>query len=497
MNKKTVIQNLIVATLTQLITLILGMILPRLILIAWGSEYNGLLSSVTNILRYLSLLEAGFNTATLQALYKSVGQDDQEQTSIVIRTSQHYYQRISVIYALMVLVISVGYPLIVKSEIPYWETFIIIVLQGAVGVINFVFRAAHQQLLNAEGKYYVISLITLLTTVLTYAAKILSIGYFNSVVIMQVMSVLVIIVQVTIYAIYFNRRYKWLDKNARIDESLLENRKYYFTQQIAGLIFNSTDTFVLSIFCGLKVASVYATYNLVYTALAQIISLIRGSTSFVLGQSFHKDETFFKRVYDAYSAMQSMIGGVMASISMVLIINFIQLYTEGINDVNYVDFIAALLFSFNLMLECSRGASLASANIAGKAPDTTWRYILEAAINLISSLILVNFVGMKGVLLGTSIAGLYRTTDSIIYTNIHVLNRSSIHEFKNVLVDFVLFFGIVYMSHNVISINATSYIQLVGYAVVTGIIVLAVYGLTFIVLNKNVTKDLIQAIKQK
>lgn len=497
MNKKTVIQNLIVATLTQLITLILGMILPRLILIAWGSEYNGLLSSVTNILRYLSLLEAGFNTATLQALYKSVGQDDQEQTSIVIRTSQHYYQRISVIYALMVLVISVGYPLIVKSEIPYWETFIIIVLQGAVGVINFAFRAAHQQLLNAEGKYYVISLITLLTTVLTYAAKLLSIGYFNSVVIMQVMSVLVIIVQVTIYAIYFNRRYKWLDKNARIDESLLENRKYYFTQQIAGLIFNSTDTFVLSIFCGLKVASVYATYNLVYTALAQIISLIRGSTSFVLGQSFHKDETFFKRVYDAYSAMQSMIGGVMASISMVLIINFIQLYTEGINDVNYVDFIAALLFSFNLMLECSRGASLASANIAGKAPDTTWRYILEAAINLISSLILVNFVGMKGVLLGTSIAGLYRTTDSIIYTNIHVLNRSSIHEFKNVLVDFVLFFGIVYMSHNVISINATSYIQLVGYAVVTGIIVLAVYGLTFIVLNKNVTKDLIQAIKQK
>lgn len=497
MKKKTVIENLIVSTLTQLITLILGMILPRLILLAWGSEYNGLLSSVTNILRYLSLLEAGFNTATLQALYKSVGQDDREQTSIVIRTSQHYYHRISVVYALMVLLISIGYPLIVKSEIPFWETFTIIILQGAVGVINFAFRAAYQQLLNAEGKYYVISLITLLTTVLTYAAKILSIGYFNSVVIMQIMSVLVIIVQVTIYAIYFNRRYTWIDKDARIDESLLENRKYYFTQQVAGLIFNSTDTFVLSVFCGLKVASVYATYNLVYTALAQIISLIRGSTSFVLGQSFHKDESFFKRVYDAYSAMQSMIGGIMASISMVLIINFIQLYTQDINDVNYIDFVAAFLFSFNLMLECSRGASLASANIAGKAPDTTWRYILEAAINLISSLILVQFVGMKGVLLGTAIAGLYRTTDSIIYTNIHVLNRSSLYEFKNVLIDFALFFGIVYVSHNLFSINAVTYIQLFGYAIITGIIVTAVYGISFIVLNKNVTRDLIQAIKHE
>lgn len=86
-------------------------------------------------------------------------------------------------------------------------------------------------------------------------------------------------------------------------------------------------------------------------------------------------------------------------ISMVLIINFVKLYTQSITDINYIDFIAALIFSFNLMLECSRGASLASANIAGKAPDTTWRYILEAAINLVSSLILVNFIGMKPFLL--------------------------------------------------------------------------------------------------
>ena len=78
---------------------------------------------------------------------------------------------------------------------------------------------------------------------------------------------------------------------------------------------DDTDTFVLSVFCGLKVASVYATYNLVYTALAQIISLIRGSTSFVLGQSFHKDKTFFEKVYNAYSAMQSMIGDFLLLIS--------------------------------------------------------------------------------------------------------------------------------------------------------------------------------------
>lgn len=483
--------------ITQLITLILGLVLPRLILVTWGSEYNGLLSSVTNILRYLTLLEAGFNTATLQALYKTVAENDKEQTSVVVRTSQHYYHKISFVYATIVLLIAIIYPIVVNSTISYWEMFWIIVLQGIVGVINFAFRASYQQLLNAEGKYYVISLITLMTTVLTYGAKIIAVKVFNNVITMQIMSVLVILLQILVYAIYFSKRYYWINKKAKCNESLLENRKYYFTQQIAGLIFNSTDTFILSIFCGLKVASVYAVYNLVYTALAQVISLIRGSTSFVLGQSYHKDKVLFQKVYDSYSAMQSMVGGVMASISIVLIINFVKVYTKGITDIDYVDFIAAFLFSFNLMLECSRGASLASANIAGKAPETTWRYILEAAINLISSLVLVRFIGMKGVLLGTSLAGLYRTTDSILYTNRHVLQRSSIGEFKNVWIDFLIYFSIAFMSAKVLKINATSYVQLLGIAVVTGVIIVLLYLITFIIFNRKEAANLIIALKKR
>lgn len=496
MQKKDVVINLVVSAVTQIITLALGLFLPRLILLAWGSEYNGLLSSVTNIMSYLALLEAGLNTAMLQALYKTVGQNDREQTSIVVRTAQCYYYKISIVYAAMVVGIAFLYPLIVETAISYWEIVAIIVLQGLVGVINFAFRAAYQQLLNAEGKYYVISLITFLTTVLTYTAKIAAIKIFDSVIIMQVMSVFVIVIQVAIYAVYFSQHYKWINKNTQCDESLIENRKYYFTQQIAGLIFNSTDTIVLSIFCGLKVASVYAVYNLVYIALAQVISLIRGSTNFVLGQSFHKDSKLFTKVYDAYSSMQSMTGGIMASISIVLVINFIKIYTNGVTDINYIDYAAAFLFSLNLMLECSRGASLASANIAGKAPETTWRYIMEAAINLVSSLILVNFIGMKGVLLGTTLAGLYRTTDSIYYTNRYVLNRSPFGEFKNVGIDFLIYFLVAFASFSIISLNTTSYLTWVYYAILTGISVVFLYGCAFILLNKKEARVLFDALKR-
>ena len=174
-NEKTVITNLIISSGTQLIILALGLVLPRIILTSWGSEYNGLINSVTTIMRYLSLLEAGINTSTLQALYKSIGENDRHQTSVIIRSAKQYYHNVSVIYTALVLLISFAYPLFLKTTINYWEIFFVFVLQGLTGVISFAFRAAYQQLLNAEGKYYVISLVTLFTNICTFAAKIVSI----------------------------------------------------------------------------------------------------------------------------------------------------------------------------------------------------------------------------------------------------------------------------------------------------------------------------------
>lgn len=110
---------------------------------------------------------------------------------------------------------------------------------------------------------------------------------------------------------------------------------------------------------------------------------------------------------------------------------------------------------------------------------------------------MVNFIGMKGVLLGTAIAGMYRTTDSIIYTNNHVLSRSSKYEFKNVIVDFLLFFVIVYVSHNIIIFNATNYLELICYAIIVGIVVTMVYGVVFILLNRTEMRDVIEILRKK
>lgn len=64
--------NILTSVLGQVITIVLGVVIPRLVLVNLGSENNGLLSSITQVLGYASLLEAGVGLASLQALYLSL-----------------------------------------------------------------------------------------------------------------------------------------------------------------------------------------------------------------------------------------------------------------------------------------------------------------------------------------------------------------------------------------------------------------------------------------
>ena len=79
--KKRGFYNLIFGFLGQFITIAFGILLPRLVLVGYGSEVNGLLNSVNQIFAYFTLLEAGIGGVTLQSLYKTVGKQDPEETN--------------------------------------------------------------------------------------------------------------------------------------------------------------------------------------------------------------------------------------------------------------------------------------------------------------------------------------------------------------------------------------------------------------------------------
>ena len=71
-NNKTIVFNIITSISVQVVTIVCGFILPKVILNTFGSEVNGLVSSLTQVLSYINLLEGGISGVIQAALYKPI-----------------------------------------------------------------------------------------------------------------------------------------------------------------------------------------------------------------------------------------------------------------------------------------------------------------------------------------------------------------------------------------------------------------------------------------
>ena len=65
----------------QMFTILSGFILPKIILTSFGSEVNGLVSSLNQFLSYISLVEGGITGVVMANLYKPIVEKDEQKIS--------------------------------------------------------------------------------------------------------------------------------------------------------------------------------------------------------------------------------------------------------------------------------------------------------------------------------------------------------------------------------------------------------------------------------
>lgn len=409
--------------LSQVVTLLLGIVIPKLMIVSYGSEVNGLLSSVRQVFVYVALLEAGIGTASLQALYAPAAANDRQRTSEIMAATDRYYKRTGILYAVAIVALAVIYPLVVRSGIATPVVVAVIVLQGASGVINYLFHGKFHILLRVDGKSYIT---TNAATVVTVASKLLQIALMLmgcNVVAVQAAYFGVNLLQMLYLTWYIKRNYSWLDLDAEPDYGALKQSKNVIVHQISGLIFNNTDILLLTVVAGLKTVSIYSLYSLIISCVSNIIDTICSSVEFVLGQAFNSDRTYFMKLQETYETYYLGISFTFFTITLIMLPSFMGVYAAGITDANYVDAYLPFLFVLLNILMYARRTSSQIINFAGHFKQTQWRSILESAINLSLSLVLVYKIGIYGALIGTIVALLYRTNDIIIYANVKILGR--------------------------------------------------------------------------
>ena len=226
----------IFGVIQQVLTLIFGLIVPRLFIQTFGSEMNGLLSSLGNIYSYLALVEAGIGTTAIQALYGPLGRNDKRSINQIMAATAHYYNRAGFIYLAGVLLIAIIYPLTVSTTIPSGTIFALTILSGAGGVINFWVQGKYMVLLQAEGKKYLMSIVTTVVYVVSNITKIVLLLLGYNVIAIHIGYFIISLLQMIFYYMYMRKGYLWLNLKADPNYEALNQSKAVFVQQIMWMI---------------------------------------------------------------------------------------------------------------------------------------------------------------------------------------------------------------------------------------------------------------------
>ena len=491
MDKLKLVRNIVTGFVGQFIVIILGLILPRLFIDSYGSDLNGLLSTITQIFAYMALLEAGIGTASQNALYKSFQEKNKTEISEIISSTKEYFKRFTEIYALGVILLSLGLPFLLKTNVDPIIIFFIVLLEGMSGVVSFYFVETIVILLNVDGKSYVNNTINLLNKIIGCIAKIVMIILGLNIVILQLVYFLIIILKVVFYKIYFRKKYNWIKSTKNAKKLKLKDKNSYILTEICWTIFSSTDMIVLSIFVSTEMSSVYGIYSMIFTNISLLINAVYMSIIYVLGYTYHESIEKYTVVHDAYNSIFIGFTTVLMSVCYVLTIPFVELYTCGVTDVNYIYPSLPIMFCLIQLLSWSRYVSGNLTGIAGYAKKTSYISLVEALINLSLSIVLVKKLGIVGVTLATVIALPVKVMWCTYVADKKVIHRSYWKSLSIIGVNFLFFFAVVFVSHMYRPIINT-YSQFL----IWGVLLTALFSVMGMGLNIIVNRECWQVVRR-
>ena len=496
MRSKKAIKNIVSSLLLQIITIICGLILPRAIIENYGSSVNGLISSITQFLSYITLLEAGIGPVIKSVLYKPIANKDKNQIESILKAAQKFFRVISYIFIVYLILLCFIFPLIVKKEFSTMYTISLILIISISTFAEYFLGMIYKLYLQSEQKTYVTSNIQIITVILNTILSVTLIKFGANIQIVKLVSAFIFVFRPIAQNIYVRKKYN-INLNNVKDNYELKQKWDGLAQHIAAVIHGNTDIAVLTIFTSTAEVSVYTVYLFVVNGVKNIIQAFTGGIDALFGDMYARNEhENMNKKFKIYEFFYFTITTIIFSSTLVLILPFIQVYTRGITDVNYYRPLFAYLIVIAEYVWAIRLPYSSIILSTGHFKETKKGAWIEAGTNIVLSVILVMKFGIVGVAIGTFVAMLIRTIEFMIHTSKYILKRNMIHSFKWLIiicVETIIICVTNYLFPN--NNEITTYIDWFIYAIITT----GITSITILIINcilyKNDAKEVIKLFK--
>ena len=487
MNNK---KNFISALILQFATIIQGFVLPRLIIVTFGSDVNGLISSITQFLSFISLLEGGLGAVALAELYAPLEENNKSVIRSILFACQHFFNKLAVLYVIYTLVLSVVYPVFFAKDFEFGYVCTLVLILSLTTIVQYLFSITNKLLLQACQKVYIVNFVMAITVVLNLFVSVIIIALFPEIHVVKLGAAIVFILQPLVFDYYVPKEYKIRSFKRIQNNYVLKDRWSGFFQNLTYFINMNTDIAIVTAFLDLTYVSVYSVYMLAITALRAIIVSMTNSYQSALGKYYAMgDFDNLKKKFEQFERAFWIIGIILFSTCLLLINGFVGLYTMGVNDAEYYQPVFAALIIMANMIYCVREPYRLLLLAAGKFKETNFGSMVEALLNIVISVLLVHWLGLVGIAVGTLGAVVYRMIYFIRYLNKDVL----FFEYRRYMKFLVVFIvvvtcnGYVYLQHPLV-INDFSWFIIYGVITVISETMITVLLYKFCTICENIVQ---------
>ena len=388
--KKKMMMNTVTSLIAQLVAVVYGFVLPRLILEQFGSEVNGLTQSIKQFLGVISFLDMGVGQVVRSALYKPLAQKDYCTLSRVMASSGKFYRKLARALLVYVVILTIIYPKLAAQQ--YEAAFVTsLIVSMAVGSFcQYYFGITNEQLLHADQRGYVIFSQQILTNLLNAVVCILVIHMGGSIQMVKWATAVVFLLRPLAICLYVRKHYP-IDKQIQYEEEPIKQKWNGIAQHISAVILDGTDTIVLTLLSTLSNVSVYSVY---YMVIGSIQGLYQSATAGVQSAAgavwAGGDLQARNKLFSTVELILHSATVILFCCTGLLIVPFVRVYTDGLTDAQYIQ----PLFAGLLVLAYGIRSLRTPYNIwilaAGHYKQTQSCHITAAALNLGISVLAVS-----------------------------------------------------------------------------------------------------------
>ena len=415
--------NIAGSVLLQMVSGVCGLILPRFVLQNFGSEVNGLVASVTQLLSYAVLLEGGIGGVMKAALYRPLANEDDAGISGIFYQISRTFRTISVVFLCFALILSICMKFFVDTRYSWFFVFTMVLILSSHTFFSYYVSMPHRILMTADQKLYIIQFTQIIATVLNLLLCLLVMDLGGGIHLVKLTTAAVFLLNPLVQRLYVKRHYH-LTPAVTADSVAHIPKRDGAIHHLAYFIHRNTDVVILSLLGSLQTVSVYTVYNTVIYVLEQLLASISSGLSGLVGRLIARKEIVqLNRIVDRYEACNNALATGVATVCAILILPFVSIYTGGVTDAQYHQPVFALLMIAGSYAYSIRHPFGCVVSAAGHYRETKAGAIGEVAINLALSLALVKPLGLVGVALGTFVAMSFRTVHTVWYLSKHILHR--------------------------------------------------------------------------